>query len=604
MGRVKGKALKLYAEVVAKHGLDTALLTEGIDFTVEAPPAWVPWDDFCTISARLEEMLGGPEGLRAIGDGMMEAASFQRDSRILQGLASPQQLLWASVRWGGPSLFPDLPSEFEKLPGQRCRIRITIPPELRPCPQLFLINAGFFATAPRLLGLRDALVEMELEPRCGIFHITLPPSLTLWARIRRAVSVLFSVQAVVEELGDQNALIQQRFADLSAARDAAQAARAEAEKALAVRTAFMDTLSHELRTPLNGILGFSELLEETGLSAEQEELLGRLRQSGQALQCMVDEMLDYADLERGDAPVLRGPIALAPMLKELCAVYTARARQKGVAFRSCCPDDATALQVQGDAARVRQVLMHLLDNALKFTTTGEVVLRVRGTGAGLHVEVCDTGMGISVAQQETVFGAFTQADGSMSRRHGGLGLGLPLARRLVEQMGGEMGLEPDRPLGSCFWFTLLRAEPAPPICGGRVLLAEDNLLNQLMLRQHLDALGLEVEVVEDGAAALVACARAAPDIVLMDCQMPGLDGLEATAALRARGFTRPIVAVTANASPGDRERCLDAGMDDYLTKPVSRAQLAATIGHWLSVSASSSAGASGRGAPPGPRRAG
>jgi len=372
--------------------------------------------------------------------------------------------------------------------------------------------------------------------------------------------------------------------------DALREAAATAERANTAKTEFLAAMSHEIRTPLNGVLGMAAALETTPLSDLQRRMLGVINDSGQSLMTLLSDILDLSKIEAGHMEFEQTPFELEGSLQAVVSLFEETARAKNL--RLVAGVDASARPVfLGDPTRLRQVLQNLISNAVKFTEAGSVEVRVSAQTAGPGVrdvcfEVVDTGIGIPADAQARLFSKFMQADRSTSRKFGGTGLGLAICRELVTAMGGTIEVRSEEGRGSRFGFTLplqlamdLGADEAEerPL---RILAAEDNATNQFVLKAILNQKALEADFVENGRLAVEAVQAQDYDLVLMDLHMPEMDGLTATQAIRALGGAKgriPIVAVTAEAMPEQVRRCLAAGMDAHVAKPIRPDVLYAAI---------------------------
>ncbi|MCL4796364.1 MAG: response regulator [Bryobacteraceae bacterium] len=372
-------------------------------------------------------------------------------------------------------------------------------------------------------------------------------------------------------------------------------AQAAAQAAAEAKQSFLANMSHEIRTPMNGVLGLAALLEQSGLEGERLEYARTIRQSSAVLLRLLNDILDAAKMEAGQFRLIEAPFDLREVAEQVSHLAAPQAHAKGLEWRFEWQEELAAHWI-GDSARVRQVILNLTGNALKFTSQGSVGLGVARASRGVRITVWDTGPGIDEALRKRLFQKFVQGEQSFSSGQQGTGLGLAISRALVERMGGIIELESEPGCGSTFLVHLplmpaQAASPAPDAtqqeaaCEGarRVLVVEDNSINQYVAERMLTRLGCAVEIAGDGHQALSRLAVRDYDLVFMDCGLPGMDGFETTRTIRGRenGVRRtPVVAMTAAALEGDREKCLAAGMDDYLTKPIELEALARAVNRW------------------------
>ncbi len=455
---------------------------------------------------------------------------------------------------------------------------------------------------------RGELRNRKKKGECYWESAAIAPLLDDTGRISHFVAVKADISerhAMEDKIRQWNAELERKVAERTAELTAANASKDE----------FLATMSHEIRTPMNGVIGMTGLLLDTALDDDQRHYAEAIRSSGESLLALVNDVLDFSKLEAGKLGLELLDFNLRDLLESFAAPLAVRARCKGIEF-DCAAEPNVPVKVTGAPGRLRQILTNLAGNAVKFTEHGQVTVRVSlvaetETDVLIRFAVRDTGIGIPPELQQKLFQKFTQADTSTTRRYGGTGLGLAISKQLAEMMGGEIGVNSQPGVGSEFWFTVPLGKTAPPKSlaqgsektadflgtasgtlpavhrrGARILVAEDNIVNQEVAIGILNKLRIRADAVADGTEAVEALKTLPYDLVLMDMQMPEMDGLEATRIIRdplspVMNHQIPVIAMTANAMRGDRQRCLEAGMNDYISKPVSPQALVDALNKWL-----------------------
>ncbi|MFT3670710.1 ATP-binding protein [Aestuariivirga sp.] len=417
------------------------------------------------------------------------------------------------------------------------------------------------------------------------------------------VAICFTIGLLILSLLRQVKLFRVTSQELSKTTSTLSQAYELAEAGNRAKSEFLATIGHEIRTPLNAILGMSEMLSYGKLSARERESVSAINSSGTALLEIINEILDFTKLEAGSMSREHLPYQPVELARELIRVMRARADARHTRLDLVTDGVEEGDWITGDPTHIRRILFNLVGNAIKFTDNGIIRLNVKKLDGKIRFAVADTGIGIPEEARHKLFQPFSQVDSSTSRRFGGTGLGLAICKRIVEELGGKIGVESTPGIGSLFWFEVPGVsadappreqavvhlpEKQPPLL--HILVAEDHPMNREVIRQFLEKLGQSADVVSDGAEAVAAAMRRHYDLVIMDMQMPVMDGIEATRNLRKLGINVPIVALTANASDVDREACLTAGMNGFKSKPISLAALTNLL-HRFSGSADAEAAA-------------
>lgn len=390
---------------------------------------------------------------------------------------------------------------------------------------------------------------------------------------------------------------------------AVKAANLMAKEAIRVeqsKSQFLADMSHEIRTPMNAIIGFSQVLADENITDQQREFVGIIRDSGESLLQLIDDILDFSKIEAGKIYIEIANCPLDKLLSRVESMVRLHADKKGIEFQ-IVQSDSLPVQIRTDSTRLQQCLINLADNAIKFTEKGHVYVNISleqdNSKSFVRFDVEDTGVGIPTDRQQVIFESFTQADRRTSFAFGGTGLGLTITKRLTELLGGTLSLTSEEGKGSVFTLRIptgvdtslpsacelpgadskhaAEEQPQEPQLSGRILVAEDAQTNRMLLKLLLENMGFEVDVAEDGQKAIDKARAESYDLILMDIQMPNVNGYEATRLLRQEGITIPIIAVTANAMIGDDKKCIEAGCDGYLSKPIDRNKLMATIRNCL-----------------------
>lgn len=545
------------------------------------PADRISWDELCALYDRVAEIAEeSGTSVAACGEKAMEYESMSSMLRYARLVAGPKLLYSLGNRYGLMRTFAHL-NVSDGVDGEVLWLRITIPEGYQVSKPFFQATQGILRAMPRMLGLAPAQVIAEIDGRTAHYRITPPRSETLAAKIRRALSSIFLGGEALRELAQQQEQLNQQYLELQ---------QAHARLAIALRTKerFLSVINHELRTPLNGIKGTLYALGQAEDRQAQSALMQTLNSCADDISRLVSGILDFNGVEEEAATPFITEVPAAELLDDLQSWAQQRADAKGVLL-NFTQSPALPAFIQTDARRLRQAALQVVDNAIKFTDEGQVHVNLHIVDQTLSITVRDTGPGIRPEDQSLVFELFRQARDDSTRGFGGAGLGLALARRLVEFLGGSVSLESDYGHGTTVTLKVpckVVEQTAPLVDSqdlpARVLVVDDNRVNRKVLRKMLERLNWSVDEAENGREAVTRAENIAYAAVFMDCEMPVMDGFEATRRIRsAVGDDMPVIAVTAYVTEKDRKRCFAAGMNDFLAKPLSPNNISESLNRWI-----------------------
>ncbi len=603
MREVSWRALSLPLQIGERAGAKPEqLLVEAGLSTLESLRAQgrLDWGQYVRLLDAVAKVVGDLDQLQAWSAELSTAPESQQAATVGAAFMNPRTFFWAAHKWVARSLFGIMQTEFEVLGPTQVRLTAIIPEPYELSIPLFRVAAGSFGTAPVVAGYQAARVRAVINGRRCDYFIEHEPSRTILTRLRRLQTSLVALPHLFAELREQNDTLSAQIAELDKAGKVA-------EGASRLRQRFLTAVTHEVRTPLSEVISLARILADGVTPQEVAQVAAQIERSAGGLLARIDDIdLCERGIE-GEATLERKPFDWNGAVQGWSEVWTRRAAEKSLQFKLESQLDEG---VMGDPGRIQRALDQLVDNAIKFSSKGTVTLRARRSDPGrVEIEVEDQGPGIEVAWKERIFEPFVQREEGLARRYGGVGLGLTVARRLTETMGGSLRVVSTLGQGSTFSMSLplptcaLPAkEPAPspaevqpvipaPVAAAavgepkarRVLVVEDNAVNQKVLCRILTQLGFSTEVVENGLEAVRAFEARQYDAILMDLQMPVMDGFAATLEIRRleSGRHTPIIAVTANNQAEFQGRAQEVGMDAFLAKPVQRAALNDCLGKWI-----------------------
>ena len=584
---VAAESLEDFRSLSRRYAGDADLIfRDGLEHLIEHRDRYA-WSDLCELYRRLDKLMEA-EGSRLedLGTDPERLPVSGAVGKALSVVASPQLLYTLGNRFGLERTFSHVEVSERRLGDGRIRIEISFPEDYESSPECFRITAGILEGLPRLLALEPAEVEWSATSHAATYIVRPPTSRTFWSRCSRLLRTVFASRRTLEELIDQQRALNVKHQEL-------KSAYRQVSDALEARQRFLRVISHELRTPLNGIVGTSSLLRDEKDSEAADHLFDALQQSTGRLSRLVDEMLDFVVMSGGEAQLAPTNIDFESDLRAFIRGHEEEARRKNLPIE--LKVDGFPAEVRLDGLRLLRAVGQLLDNAIKFTASGSVTVRLsfdrtEEKSGHVQVEVADTGPGIRDRDRDKIFSVFSQGDDSSTRAAGGTGLGLALAHRHIKLLGGEVHLESTLGAGSCFSVRapadVVRERPVRTASvavssKGRILVVDDDRINRMLLRRMIVKEGFSVDLAEDGVEAVAKIRQNQYELVFMDCEMPNMDGWEATREIRRTDRLPPIVAATAYVTPADRQRCNDAGMDGFAAKPLSVEVVKGLLQRWV-----------------------
>ncbi len=547
-------------------------------------PAFVSWNSVCLLYARMQEMADGTMTLEECGHISLAAPRFSSIMKAAATVTSLKLLYTLGVKFSASRIFRHLEFSQRQLKSGALELRVEIPHQYQRCDAFFRVTKGVFEALPSILGQQHSSVDLEIQDRLGVFAIYPPQSQTVFAKAVRAWRAVVAGRSSLQQLIAQQEELNAQYREL-------QKAYIEAQAALGVKQRFLSIMSHELRTPLNGIAGATAALRSESDPAATTVLYDALTHSCDAMARMVDSILELARSHETPGHSVNIDVDLVALVEEIGEQVMAAAEEKGLRFELDIAPSAR-YRFETDGPRLGQTLDRLLDNAVKFTDEGHVALSIRFSDGFLHLDIQDTGIGIPSEQHREVFEPFVQVDTRSTRAYGGAGLGLTLVERQVAAMGGALGMTSSPDSGTTMRLRIPAAlsktqdiRVAKKKHSTRVLVVDDDRINRLVISRMLRKLDWEVDEAANGKEAVEIAMQHDFAAIFMDCEMPVMNGWDASSQiLKDKPEPPPIIAVSAYVTDEDRERCWQAGMCDFIAKPISAGKVKRALEQWADAS--------------------